>query len=68
MKKPRYYAIVDRRDNVVVSVGYSRENFQPDEFINGIARFIEIEINTTLAEEFQEAFNNGQRFCLEDRI
>lgn len=64
----RYYAIIDRRGNQVISVGDSRTEFNPIEFINGVARFIEVEINENLAEEYQEAFNNGRAFCMEDRI
>lgn len=64
----RYYAIIDRKGNQVVSVGNSRAEFRPIEFINGVARFIEVEINENLAEEYQEAFNSGRAFCMEDII
>lgn len=64
----RYYAIIDRKGNQVVSVGNSRAEFMPIEFINGVARFIEVEINENLAEEYQEAFNSGRAFCMEDII
>lgn len=66
--KTRYFAIVDRRGNQVISVGDSRTEFKPIEFIEGVARFIEVEINEQLANEFQEAFNSGRAFCMEDRI
>lgn len=64
----RYYAIIDRIGNQVISVSDSRTEFKPIEFINGVARFIEVEINENLAEEYQEAFNSGRAFCMEDRI
>lgn len=66
--KKRYYALVDRRGNQVISVGDSRTDFKPIEFIEGVARFIEVEINEQLANDYQEAFNCGQAFCMEDRI
>lgn len=66
--KKRYYALVDRRGNQVISVGDSRTEFKPIEFIEGVARFIEVEINEQLAKDYQEAFNCGQAFCMEDRI